>query len=769
MAIVTNTKGTSRNNFKIGKNGAQLKKSSGTRMSVRDDLDTALANMEGADPLAAQDFVTRQYGEDTYADLDVVTGIVHISGTTRTSYATIALALAAASSGDVVTCGPGTYAESITIPTGVTLQSDYGFEVTKISGAAATGNRVTLNAQSKFKGFEVELPTDATAAISYSGVGLAYILDCELEGKGSSGIGIHQSGATGALDIDNVRYESGDCGQLLQCSAGILQATRVLALGGTITDYAKVTGGVLGLSSCLVGQSATVTDCVEIGAGRLILQNSRFRAGNVGFHITSNSAIVEGIGAAIEDIVTTHISADGGLTTPEVLVTGGELRTDKITGPGAWLSSDNLVIQGADRKAGDKRYSIRSELEVGSPEKGFESVFGEGDSYTRGMVVITSDGTATGTTEGGNLTDVSGDAASSSGSTFSFQGTAANHCIYVGSSLDDASDVLKFWGIKSKQTTAAVEVTAKSFVFELWNGSAWVDFNTMATESSLYYAYADEVFIRANSSEHIRFGLARDGSFIDGPGGATQTWTKKTISGDNLFWIRIRIDTAVTTAPVFEQFKLSTNRSEINADGTHTFHGSSRFAQSLFTGGNTFGESGGVGAASFTVGSGGGETGWTHPVKNSNLTSTADRLYYQMTLPKGIDTSKGVFLDMHFDVNNEGAGEDAIISCSFLPTEVIGVEEADPTGGITPVLRSNANTEERTDKAAQVQTVTGFTTSENLKVIKIRFGPYDISDYYEDDVAFIRFGMTDTGTANIQSQIISIQLSASKWTHGERV
>ena len=60
-------------------------------------------------------------------------------------FATIGAALAAVSSGQAVAVRPGTYAESgLTVAAGVRLVSCQGWQVTAITGAAATGTRVTL-------------------------------------------------------------------------------------------------------------------------------------------------------------------------------------------------------------------------------------------------------------------------------------------------------------------------------------------------------------------------------------------------------------------------------------------------------------------------------------------------------------------------------------------------------------------------------------------------------------------------------------------------
>lgn len=66
MGVRDTSQGTTNDTFQVGKRGPKLKISSTTRMSVRDEPDAALANMEGADPAADQDFVTRAYGDANY-------------------------------------------------------------------------------------------------------------------------------------------------------------------------------------------------------------------------------------------------------------------------------------------------------------------------------------------------------------------------------------------------------------------------------------------------------------------------------------------------------------------------------------------------------------------------------------------------------------------------------------------------------------------------------------------------------------------------------
>jgi hypothetical protein len=374
------------------------------------------------------------------------------------------------------------------------------------------------------------------------------------------------------------------------------------------------------------------------------------------------------------------------------------------------------------------------------------------------MVVISTDNTATSTTEGGNLTDESADAASPTGSTFSFQGVTANHTILIGSNRQDASDYLKHWGLKVKQTTAAVEVTAKSFVFEYWDGSAWTEFNVMATESSNFDSYGNTLFIRANSSEHIRYGLTEDVTGTD--------WTKKTIDSKNLYWARIRIATTVTTAPVFEQFKLHSSRFEANSTGTNTYHGRSRFRQQLVASGNSFGEEGGILDSTLTVGSGGLPTGWTHSVLNSELGGNGDAVHYQFVLPLGIDTSLPLYLEAFLHPQVTATTQAISMIATVLPVEVQGVLVADPSGGTSLTARTWANTDLLTANAGQTDTITVDDTTTG-KLFTLVFGPFDISDYFPNDMALIRLEMDDDGSSNNDLDVLAIALTGVKWKHGE--
>jgi len=292
-------------------------------------------------------------------------------------------------------------------------------------------------------------------------------------------------------------------------------------------------------------------------------------------------------------------------------------------------------------------------------------------------------------------------------------------------------------------------------VFEIWDGAAWVEIGAMATHSSLFHRYANTFFLRANSSEHVRFGIEDD-----------TTWATKTINTVTAYWARVRIESAATTVPVFQQFKLSTNRTELNEDGTKTAHGRARSRKTVVSSGNIFGESGGVTSGTLFVGAGGLPTGWAHNIKNSILNGNGDAVYFQFNLPRGIDTSFPLRLIVTYVTNTNTTPVQMI--WSFLGQASSGVLVADPAGGITPVPRSDANTPTLTSTAGQVITFNLPQTSINKSHTSTQDG-FDISELYEGDMGFVRLELDDDGPGNTDVLVLSVEIDAVFWTEGEKL
>jgi len=109
-------------------------------------------------------------------------------------YATIAAAVAAASSGDTIYIGPGTYSETVTLSTGVNL---YG------PGATITG-QVVLADDCSVKLLRVTRTASGTAVLKSSGTGTAWVDIDEIDLTGGPALGVVNTSATGVIVV-NVR------------------------------------------------------------------------------------------------------------------------------------------------------------------------------------------------------------------------------------------------------------------------------------------------------------------------------------------------------------------------------------------------------------------------------------------------------------------------------------------------------------------------------------------------------------------------------------
>lgn len=220
-------------------------------------------------------------------------------------------------------------------------------------------------------------------------------------------------------------------------------------------------------------------------------------------------------------------------------------------------SPSSIFVDFNSNATGDEGREFLEELHVGIPELGRETVLGEGDSYIRGMKVLTQ-------VPAGAYTDVTTAASSTSGSTFTI-GTAVNNAIYFTSTLvnETTGKPVKFLGIKA---LVILSKLGGSIICEYWNGSSWTEIKTMSTDAnSPYLPHANDVFGRNNSSEQIRFGFDM-----------LTDWALSTITGTNAYWARLRVATAISRAPVIEQIKIHSNRTEINNDGWMEFMGQAR-------------------------------------------------------------------------------------------------------------------------------------------------------------------------------------------------
>ena len=650
----------------------------------------------------------------------------------------------------IVRVAPGIYAENpITTKAYVDVESIGGSLVTAITANTVGSPLITGSGFNTISGFTLSGTTGASL-ILLSVVTITLINDIQMY-NALTGLELTAGGvAADGLTVINIPATT--VGTFIDITGTGNASFRNLdtSTSAIITTEVNVSGvsAICAIHGAFLRSTATTG--LKVNAGHLTITDINISNATTAIDM-DNDCHIDGNIVYIDDTCTIHINSND--TTSTVHMACGEMNREKFVGPVGY-QAETISF----RDTNDSHHVIYAEQSIGRPEYGRQFITGEGAPYTQHMVVLTTDNNADSTHDGGNFIDVSTEAASPSGSTFSFQGITANHTILISTSRESATDDLRIQSLRFLQTTAAVEISAKSFVFEKWDGADWVIMQVMAHEATDLYRYANSVFLRASSSEVI---VVRP----------LATWAKKTINGANHYWMRVRIATTVTTAPVFERMLLEHSNSRFNAQGIQIFNGLSKFKATIAVGGNIFGESGGVAGGNIAVGSGGLPTGWDHAIKNSIMNQDADAIYFQSDILRGFCTSCPVTILVTLVArDNITAVSAASFITSFLPMEVAGILTANPNGDPTPVARTLALTETLTAKVAQydTQAVIADATAYN-KFQEINFGDFDISDYYEGDSFSVRIEMDYDGGNNQAFAIWSVAVTGYKWTHGARL
>lgn len=379
------------------------------------------------------------------------------------------------------------------------------------------------------------------------------------------------------LDLHDVIFQ-GDATDCIKVTNGSLHGRSIKLEGNpTVTNFVNISGSnskvdLFGidvdnnnLECAIVIQSsadANITSFSITSATEALRVES-------GGHLHANGALINYCTSAIilqDDI--THVGIFGcqvGHSTDYDLVIGANsefrsqgshFREDKmLIDPDA-----DILINNISTTPGDTGIEVKGELHVGSPQFPNESVFGEGDSYTRGMLLYTYEaGTSA-------WNDVTTSAQSYTGSIFGFPSNSADSAMYASSDLQRDGDYLKHYGVKMQITTSA-DFGSGGMVAEYWNGTSWTTFTFMVTEGNSPYLPIGQTLSGVSGSYQLRY----NSNIVD-------DWVKNDPmgTGTNRYWARYRITSPVNQPMEWEQIKLHSNRFEINADGWIEYFGSSR-------------------------------------------------------------------------------------------------------------------------------------------------------------------------------------------------
>jgi hypothetical protein len=472
---------------------------------------------------------------------------------------------------------PGNYTTPpVSVPSYVYIVGTDSGAVT-INADATTDSIFTMGDNTSIRNVTVKGATSgngvAVTAAAHVDISNIVCNDCD--------IGIFVNNANAAVLISSVSgFSTTTMKSVVDCTAGNINVFKV-----TIKNSSTYTNAICCSGSDVIATLESNTNFspnVDYGiyitnGARVNAIGNNFVAGKTALYLTGNGSICF-LKASVATIVQeygVHIPNDA--TTPELIIEGVIISNSGIydafiENPLATVAGDvsldlskafltpggDINLQVKNQFAGDKGVVNIGETHTGTPSYPSESVFGEGDSHVV-QKVYTEDSIST-------FVDVTTEASSNTGSTYTYPDTNTGSAIYVSNLYPDSTgSIAPFYGIKVNIQTAAV-LGAGNIIAEYWNG-AWTELNCSTQLSGgSYWKYAKEYFNRTGEY-HIKF----DPDIIT-------DWTPNdpVTLGTNYYWVRFRISSNITTAPVFEQNKISPNRSEKNPDGTDEYHGMGR-------------------------------------------------------------------------------------------------------------------------------------------------------------------------------------------------
>jgi hypothetical protein len=680
-------------------------------------------------------------------------------------YLTIGAALGASASGDTVTVRPGVYAESFTIPAGVSVNSTGGFGVTSITGAATTGTRVSIGSGSEIYGFSIVIPMDATYGVHFAGLAgqTASAKFIKFEGQaGALGSGLVNT-AAGKIIAFEIRYSVLDCENILLCTGGVLacQSIHVPNSAGSVQRGGKVVGGRMQILDFNIGASG-VEYGLEVGTGGVgvFISLNLFNLKN-GILITGNDAELDALGGKIETVTTlggTYPALTGYSVAVDPTLNLADARTNitaqmepnfywnNTLNPNAAASdfAVSLTQENSDQRNAAHRTFGVDQL-IGFPERGSQLMTGQGGANATFNKVVQLNAAGT------FVADITASAASKNPLTsFGFSTNVVNESIaWCSIRRDEVGALVKHWGMHIHQATGSIGVGV-TYVIEIWNGAAWAGVGVESVSMNEQYRYANNICLRSNSNEQLRFGIS-----------PSTTWGLVTIDGQSGYWARMRIATlsSLATPPVFTQFMLSPSHMMWNKNGMQVAHGLALYRKTLFGSGNTWGEGNSTSDYSVTVGNGIiGEQQWTHKVKKGRMNNANDYINFQFTIPGGMCTAYPIRFKLLY--SSGGAIGSFDLTMGFLPTEVLNNNIADPAGGLVPISRTTAVAYDV--NPAQVVQLTGLASSAKT-ISSAVFDGLEIDSYYEDDMMIMQIGLDTSTTLDIWALIIEgVSYSAGK-------
>jgi hypothetical protein len=240
---------------------------------------------------------------------------------------------------------------------------------------------------------------------------------------------------------------------------------------------------------------------------------------------------------------------------------------------------------------------------------------------------------------------------------------------------------------------------------------------------------------------------------------AGTTWATISVDGTTAYWVRLRVDTTLTTRPTFERTWLVPSHVMLNAQGQLAARGLAQWHTSIAASGIQWSGSG-LGNGVEAVGTGGGA--WIHELDRGLLNGNNDQLFAHLLLPRGICTAFPVSVKLVYGYHAY-AGAPTLEGRSLV-VERAGILVADGSN-ITPAARSEADTAAVNSVAGLIQPLSPSTSALD-KVYSLTYGPVDISGHYAGDMVLFNLVMTSDGGGS-DILVWAIEVEGVAFSHGD--
>jgi len=442
-----------------------------------------------------------------------------------------------------VTVGAGVYDEDpFTVPSYTTLSASLSAVINANDEMVPL---ITLSDKSVLFGGKISDGPGSSCGV-YVPTGVqANIFRTIIEGSQS---GVIVDGVGASVSMQSVFISGGVLNGLIVTNAASAFICAVEFLDGPATAI-SVLNSELNLSNCHIFDS---TVGIELDGANVNINDVFLTGCDVAIKL-NNGAAISGTGVSAVNSISHDIEQLDNLSSVRISSSLFDSSKLKI------INQSVVNIDFNDMLSSSAGYNVSQNLSVGRPERGTSAALGEGAEYVREMLVYTENTLS-------QFVDVSSAAQDPNGPTFTFPGVLPGNKIYISVDLQKSSDFVKFYGVRQNIQSACVPGGGEIEV-QYWDGLTWLSAGHMTTESSPNYLPSGEKIFQSAGDFQTRFD-----SFI------SAGWVKNDppALGINRYWIRFNITTGITTAPVFNQFKIHSNNFSVDVDGWTQYYGTGR-------------------------------------------------------------------------------------------------------------------------------------------------------------------------------------------------